>query len=237
MANSDQVPSTITFADQMTVVLDSDLPAVTAPVTIDGGIAPFQVGVTILADANVQHGLELQAGSDGSVIRNLAFDGFQSAAGTAALLVESDLNTVAGNYFGIEADGSAPPRANNNGIIVSGSNNTIGGSAPADQNVIVHTGIAISIQAPINAVPVDNNAVQGNLIGIRANGAPDGNTIGIQVLNAANTVIGVDAVSEPAAGRNRSAPTRERHRGLEQRRDPTRRRRDRNRRHRELRWP
>ena len=196
-ANSDDVPSTITFAQdagQLTITVNGSAPAVTAPVTIDGGIAPFNVGVTLRSGGALQ-GLELQSGSDGSVIRGLAFAGFQNEGpGAAGLLVESNGNTIAGDYFGVSADGAASGNANDNGLIVSGSNNTIGGSAPADQNVIVNNSNGVVVQAPVPSLPPAGNVIQGNLIGLLSDETtPAGNTTGIQVLGATGTVIGVNA--------------------------------------------
>ena len=54
--------------------------------------------------------------------------------------VVSDGNTVAGNFFGLNA-GGAPAVANDIAILVSGSGNTIGGSSTAgDGNVILGLG-------------------------------------------------------------------------------------------------
>ena len=128
------------------------------------------------------------------MIRGLAFGGFQDASpGSAALVLESDGNTVASDYFGVASDGSAAA-ANASGILVIGNTNTIGGSAPADQNVIVNNSTGVLVEgAPGGATEPDSNVIQGNVIELRPDGTPDGNPIGIQVLGAAKTVIGVNA--------------------------------------------
>ena len=79
-ANIADGPSTITFSGQLSIAVNTNLPAITAPVTIDGSISPSKVGVTIAAGGNVTQGLEFQSGSDGSVIRGLAFGGFAGQA-------------------------------------------------------------------------------------------------------------------------------------------------------------
>ena len=199
-ANTDGQPSTITFGSQMSIAVDSNLPPISQPVTIDGAVSPTIVGVTLTADGNVTQGLELQSGSGGSVIHGLAFAGFQNASpGSAAIVLESDGNTVANDYFGVGSDGSAAA-ANSTGILVIGNANTIGGSAASAQNVIANGSTGVLVEgAPGGATVPDSNAIQGNLIGLRPNGTPDGNSVGIQVLGATKTLIGVQAAPDELA--------------------------------------
>ena len=44
-------------------------------------------------------------------------------------------STIAGNFFGLQADGM-PSGVVASGVYVNTSNNTIGGTTPADRNVI-----------------------------------------------------------------------------------------------------
>ena len=192
--------STITFATAMAITLTADLPDVTAPVTIDGGIVPSKVGVTIDA-GTADHGLVLAAGSGGSHVRGLAFvhtTGTASGPPTgAAVNVVSNGNTVAGNFFGLNA-GGAPAVANDIAILVSGSGNTIGGSSTAgDGNVILGLGGAsghgIWIRGNTLATP-NANVVQGNRVGVGADGTPGpGTGAGVEVDGATNTIVGVNA--------------------------------------------
>lgn len=76
-------------------------------------------------------------------------------------------NTVIGNYIGTSADGAAGIGNGNNGISINGSSsNIIGGTTPAERNVISGNGSnAVSIGG--NA---SNNQITGNFIGTKADG-------------------------------------------------------------------
>ena len=185
--------STITFATQMTIVVTGSAPAITTPVTIDGGIGPFKVGVTLQYGGAIQ-GLDLQAGSGGSVIRGLAFTQFKNEdPQVAGLRVGSDGNTIANDYFGVSADGTTTGNQNDNGLIVTGNNNTIGGTAPDDQNVIVGSQTGVVVEPAFEGPPPNANVIQGNLIGLLGDGTPFGNSTGVLVSDAQNTVIGESA--------------------------------------------
>jgi trimeric autotransporter adhesin len=115
------------------------------------------------------NGLVLTATADGSTIRGLVIrdfggDGIQIQAG-------SDNNLIAGNYIGrltaVGTDSGAGSANGGNGIHVLGANNTIGGSAAADRNVISGNGVS---GIRIDAEAADANIVRGNYIGTNAAG-------------------------------------------------------------------
>lgn len=97
-------------------------------------------------------------------------------------------NTFVGNYIGTDATGAA---ADGNGIGVSTSSpdDVIGGTAPADRNLI--SGNAVQ-GVRISGSGADDNTVQGNIIGLDAAGTADvGNGMqGVWVLDASNAMIG-----------------------------------------------
>ncbi len=161
------------------------LPSITEPVTIDGSTQPGtgsnHIGITVDGDDGVARGLTLSAGSDGSTIRGLALVRLHFEVGTAGLLLYSSNNTVAGNYLGITAAGTA--EENFDGIDVLGSNNTIGGPAAADGNVIAHSN-------------GDGVAVQASNVIIRNNTIEDSSSYGVHVISGQGVLISKNSISD-----------------------------------------
>ena len=196
-------PDVITFAiipnGPKTITPATALPIITGRVTIDGTtqggwvsapIVELNGAVTAGAD-----GLNLQGGgSDGSTIRGLVINRFDASA----IAVFSQNNVIAGNYMGTDLSGTlASP--NGVGVFIGNSGNRVGGTVPADRNIIsgnTTDGIQILGFA---------NDVQGNYIGLDVNGAIDlgnnnqgvaifqggsNNTIGGSVAGARNVISG-----------------------------------------------
>jgi hypothetical protein len=99
---------------------------------------------------------------------------------------QTDGLTVAGNFIGLAADGSAMP--NRRGIRVAGSDNvTIGGATPAQRNYIVASDSAVSNSS--GAVgPGENTVVRNNFVGLNPAGTasvtpPDPTLGGISVVS------------------------------------------------------
>ena len=114
----------------------SPLPAITAPVILDGTTQPGFAGtpIVVLAGTNAgasASGLTIAAGANGSTIRGLVIDDF----GQDGISVQGSGITIAGNYIGVDATGKTA-KANAVGIDVSGANDTIGGTAAGAGNVI-----------------------------------------------------------------------------------------------------
>jgi len=112
-----------------------------------------------------------------------------------AFVNEATDNIVSGNYIGLAADGSTPLANADNGIEmgVQAQNNTIGGDAPGERNIISGNGR--------NGIAIEghDNIVSGNYIGTDASGtAARGNTVdGVDLSSGAeNNVIGGDTVGE-----------------------------------------
>ncbi|AWM41150.1 FG-GAP repeat protein [Gemmata obscuriglobus] len=97
---------------------------------------------------------------------------------------------IAGNYIGVRADGTTAAPNEASGVLIDGAaNGTVGGTVPADRNVIsgnVREGVVIQGSG------ASGNVVAGNHIGTNAAGtAPLGNATGVYVLaGAANNTIG-----------------------------------------------
>src|SRR5207244_1984199 len=107
-------------------------------------------------------------GSDGSIIRGLIInhaDGYGfSTSGSNSF----DNNIIAGNFIGTNATGTGYQAGDNNRIRIFGSGNHIGGTDPADRNVI--TGSTISGDNMINLQDGAGNFIQGNYLGVNAAG-------------------------------------------------------------------
>jgi CSLREA domain-containing protein len=97
--------------------------------------------------------------------------------------------SVQGNLIGTNASGTAALENAAKGILVSGSNNTIGGATPDKRNVISGNG---NNGIQIGGSFAMNNLVQGNFIGtdINGTGALGNSGFGVILLNTANPVGG-----------------------------------------------
>src|SRR5262249_40441858 len=137
----------------------SNLPTTNKPVTIDGYTQPGSSANTngpnlgsnavILIEVNIAIGF-LAVGGGNSTVRGLAVNGYRGI-----LPVKPGRNTVAGNFLGINAAGTAAPAHANTGvqdIQVNSPNNTIGGTTPAARNVI--SGVATPPASSNNGITV-----------------------------------------------------------------------------------
>ncbi|MEM7051594.1 MAG: IPTL-CTERM sorting domain-containing protein [Acidobacteriota bacterium] len=197
---------------QTIAVTGSALPAVTEALTIDGYSQPGASANTLAVGSDAVILIELDGSAlgggagltlsaSGCTVRGLAIGGFPGAGinNPAA----STGQVIAGNFVGLAADGSTA--AGNGGVgvrCIACSTALIGGTAPADRNVISANGVhGISFQT---AAP--DNTVQGNYIGTDASGTLDrgntqrgiwitgggatSNTIGGSVAGAGNVISG-----------------------------------------------
>jgi CSLREA domain-containing protein len=142
-------------------------------------------------------GLTLAAGSGGSTIRDLIINNFSNGTGIG---VNSSSNVIAGNYIGTNAAGDTA-LGNYIGIdIEGGGDNIIGGTTPADRNVISGNSACGIFDASVGS-----NTIIGNYIGTNAAGdtalstsadgmffawETNGNTIGGTTARARNIISG-----------------------------------------------
>ena len=138
---------------------------------INGALTAASVGLSITSSGNAIRGL---------VINNFALHGI------AITGVGATGNVISGNYIGTDSTGNADQGNGGNGIyIASGASaNVIGGSSPADRNIISgnnQSGILIT------GTGTDTNTVAGNYIGINAAGSASlANTLdGIRITGGA----------------------------------------------------
>jgi hypothetical protein len=176
------------------IAVESDLPAITSPVMIDGytqpGASPNTLAVGNDADLrivltngrNATVGLELAGGN--STIQGLAINGFAEAK----VKITSQLNSIQGNFIGTSVDGlfGFGP---GHGVEVWGTLNGIGGLTPAARNLISGNfdgspnWDGVLLRSP-------DNYVQGNYIGTNRHGiSPVPNGVGVEI-RADDNVIG-----------------------------------------------
>ena len=144
------------------------------------------------AGTNVS-GLEIQATD--STIKGLAINRF-SAHGVIIRTSGATGNHVEGNFIGTNASGTEDRGNNAAGVVISFAlANTIGGTQPAQRNLISGNGDGFG-GVHISGGGATGNKVQGNFIGTNAKGTADlGNGNAGVIINSVpgNTVGGTDA--------------------------------------------
>jgi CSLREA domain-containing protein len=209
-AGADLVRFAIPGTGLQTIRPASPLPAITRPVTIDGYSQPGASPNTLAAGTDAVLRIELDgsdvdsggASSDGlriqaanAVVRGLVINRF---ANVGIRLGGATGTRIEGCFLGTTAAGTAA-RGNNGGVLVVGTNITIGGAARARRNLIAGNAVA-GVELAVDA---SGTAVQGNLIGTdRTGAAPLGNGAalphigaGVLVSGGPNTAIGGDTAA------------------------------------------
>ena len=205
-ANANAGPDVISFSiasGSQRIVLTSQLPIITDPLTIDGTTQPGFAGVPLIEiqpDGNViGDGFRITGGS--SVLRGLVLNNFR---GHAITIETGGGNVIEGNYVGTDATGAVAAGNFQNGIfILSSNNNRVGGLTTAARNVISGN-FANGVHMALGA---SNNLVQGNYIGVNAAGtAALPNESGIVFFNNApnNTIGGSTAAHRNVVSGNRN---------------------------------
>ena len=165
-----------------TITPASALPAITEAVIIDGYTQPGASSNTLATGNNANILIELDGegcscaqafliSAGGSTVRGLAIHG----AFNNGIEVNGSGSVIAGNFFGLRANGTP------NGVVASGvyvnnaSNNIVGGNTPADRNVISNNRDGVFIAAGVS--DATNNTITGNYIGTNPAGtSAQGNT-------------------------------------------------------------
>ena len=175
------------------------LPAISQPVTIDGGSQVDGTGIGIELDGGVAPfggaGIALAAGADEAVVEGLAIFGF----GSSGIDVGAPNVKISGNYIGLRADGATVAANAVDGVHVTANDVTVGGLAAGAGNVITgHTS-----GAGIAFVGVTGGLALQNLIGVAADRTTAaGNDLGIQIAGSSSITIGDNAFPASTAARN-----------------------------------
>lgn len=202
--------NTISFTVSGTIVLASDLPAITNPTSIIAGSTATGTPPSIGLDCAGNAGLVFGAGSQGSQLMGLAVG---NAGGDGVTLVAGGI-TLSNNYIGLALDGSA---AGNTGdgvfVAATSSGNQIGynpEAATLAANGDPATGVVSNVISSnggngISLHGSSDNVIVSNRIGTSTDGNSDmGNGAnGIWVTDGSNgntiggTVVGNDANGNP----------------------------------------
>lgn len=139
-----------------------------------------------VVQGNLTNGLSV--GGNGNLIGGTSAAARNVASGNLkyGISVAGANNTVQGNFVGTDVTGAVADRNRTAGIFVTGTGNLIGGTAAGAGNLVSGNARGIYLFGG------SNNVLQGNTIGLSANGSPLGNA-GEGVLitsNAANNLIG-----------------------------------------------
>jgi Bacterial Ig-like domain (group 3) len=166
-ADSQTSPQTIMFAipgnGVQTIEPQSALPPIAQQVLIDGTTEQGYNGSPIIqlegTDAPDSSGLQFAAGSADSTIKGLEFTGWNNG-----IEIDTTGVLVVGNYIGYTTGVDEP---NDNGVYITGSGNTVGGTTAASLNVISGNS---SDGVAINGLGAVDNVVEGNDIGTDGTG-------------------------------------------------------------------
>ena len=191
-----------------TIALNTGLPTITTAVVIDGYSQPGALPNTLAQSDNavlqivlngsaIDYADGLAIAAPGVTVRGLVIDG----AGYAIhFLGSGGQDDVAGNFIGVDASGS-DSSSDYVGIFADQvGGNTIGGTTPADRNVISGNS---DYGVYASGAGSSGNVIQGNFIGVNASGtasipswygiyldSSSGNTIGGTGLGAGNVISG-----------------------------------------------
>lgn len=191
-----------------TIRPNSQLPAISRPVTIDGYSQPgaskntqAQGGTNAVSKIEldgsntsnsdtISSGLSIiGGGGSGSVVKGLVVNRF----GFYGIYIQDVPDVkVEGNFIGTDPLGVLDRGNGWGGVLTSGgSNNTIGGTTPEARNIISGNSGGDGVRIVTPAGVVGNNRVEGNLIGTRKDGIDlVSNGSGVRVYGSGNTIGG-----------------------------------------------
>lgn len=216
LAGADLIGFSIPGAGVHTIEPVTLLPMATEEVVIDGYTQPGSSANTLAVgtDAVLQiqisaasfdrstlnigverfAGLRLGGGADGSVVRGLVVNGFDTDGtfGGFGIVTSATSTTIEGNFVGTEPTGTSVGAVNCYGVSVDvfADGTLVGGTTPAARNLIAGGCVGVHMTDFVGGAP---SVVSGNLIGTNAAGdAPLRATYGVQTdgANAGSFVIG-----------------------------------------------
>jgi len=198
---NDQIVFNIPGTGLQTIAPTSNLPNITKPVTIDGYTQPGSSPNTLAIGDNAAIKIDLSGVNNPSITGLSVRTSNAIIRGLAIHLCGAPLdirggsgNKVIGNFLGTDPTGSIVdwPSIAYVLYLEDTSNNTIGGTAPADRNIISGGIDGGGLFINTNSSTSSGNIVQGNYIGTNAAGlAALPSVTGISFSNSAtNTLIG-----------------------------------------------
>jgi len=180
-SGTDTIRFAIAGAAPYVITLTSRLPAITAPVVVNGQSQLGLAGQPLIELVNgtgnsTVPGIEITAGA--SKVLGLDIVGF----GSAIRLAGGGGSTVAGNWLGQPL--SVPPSGNGSGVLIEAGSaaNLVGGTSAGARNVIGFDGVGVLIRG----AGASGNVVEGNYIGADSSGfGGTSNSTGVSVSRGA----------------------------------------------------
>jgi CSLREA domain-containing protein len=181
-SDADTISFNIAGAGVHTIEVNPQLPNSTFPITIDGYTQPGASANTLAigndavlkilvkpSSASNYFGSMITIGSN-STVRGLLIQGSNVNFGSNGLTVSGGNSLVEGNWFGINADGTLPAGQSQFNLVTFGSaGNIIGGTSPAQRNVLANSISAIArFSSP-------NTTFQNNYVGTLPSGLQSAN--------------------------------------------------------------
>ncbi len=206
------IPSTEAGYDGVNAwwVIADQPPAITTPLVIDGSTQPGTIlnaqaapnpvthGLQIMLDGSAHTGalLDFVSGSDGSVVRGLSVVGIAGVPGDTAIRIADAVGvSVVGNHIGLAPDGvTSMPNEQGVAFVLSSSAGVLGGTSPADRNLIATNEIDVAIRDTATGI-----VVEGNEIGYDASGTvvnTFANDTGVRIGGDATARIGGPAADQ-----------------------------------------
>ena len=170
-----------------TLNINSSLPSITLPVTIDGTTQPGYSDtplIVLAGSASVNNGLHIQGGN--STVKGLVI---QSFSDIGILIDTNGGNVIEGNFIGTDATGTLGLGNATTGVsIVDSPDNLIGGTTANAGNLISgNDGVGVGIEGASST----NNRIEGNLIGTNFAGTSAiPNQIGVGISGSNLNIIG-----------------------------------------------
>src|SRR5512141_1584822 len=199
---SDQIVFNIPGTGLQTIAPASNLPFITKPVIIDGYTQPGSSPNSLAVGDNAVLKIDLSGVNNGSIIGLSIRTSNATVRGLVIHLCGAPLeirggsgNKIIGNFLGTDPTGSFVDWPSI-GVVVyleDTSNNTIGGTAPADRNLISGGRLGGGIEITGLSSNSNGNLVQGNYIGTNAAGTAS-------LLNIMGVIVGVSCHANVIGG-------------------------------------
>jgi hypothetical protein len=193
-AGADTINFNIPGAGVQTITPASALPEITEAVTIDGYTQPGTAVNTLAAGNNAIILIEINSSVSGSSYGLSVTDGavtirglvINRGGGHGIVLAGSGGSKIEGCFIGTDAAGEQDLGNGSMGVFLGSPNNTVGGTAPAQRNVI-----SGNENIGVYVLGGTGNLVQGNYIGTDKNGTSAlGNGGGVEIRGDAGATIG-----------------------------------------------
>ncbi|MEL6982085.1 MAG: CSLREA domain-containing protein, partial [Actinomycetota bacterium] len=148
----------------------TDLPTISATVDIDGSTQPGFVANSAAAPAALDGTQAIEVRAATNLLTLFDFGGGSAASRLHGLTINSGQRasyvndsgvTITGSYLGTDASGLVARPGTNTVVTLSSTNAQIGGTDPADRNLIAGHGSDLYVSG-------DDNVIEGNVFGLNA---------------------------------------------------------------------